>query len=135
MKRMGLGFLAILLLGMIVGAAEASVGQTLKSVTMPDSPGNSANCAFEGADFGTAVTIVPGGKAGFPKIPILLVTSCNVFGEGTAAVLFFIDPSTATVVKTLTTSVTPDFGWQALTPRADQGDLMGCGAVLGVTGL
>src|SRR2546427_2682516 len=121
MKRTGLGVLIVLSMGIIASAVEADVGQTLKTVAIPAS----ANCAFEGTDFGTALTLVPGGKAGFPKIPILLVTSCNVFGEGTTAVLFFIDPSTATVVKTLTTSVTPDSGWLALTPRPDQGDLMG----------
>src|SRR5262249_39780291 len=71
--------------------------------------------------------------AGFPKIPILLVTSCVPFEGG--ASLFFIDPSSATVVKTLSTTVTPDFGWEALTPRADQGDLMGCGRVGAATNL
>jgi len=38
----------------------------------------------------------------------------------------------ATVAKTLPTTVTPDFGWQALTLRADKGDLLACGTVLGV---
>ncbi len=108
--------------------AEAAVGDVLRTVTIPAE----ADCGFEGSDFGSAVAIAPGGKAGFARIPVLLVTSCVAFvGEGSAATLFFIDPvpSPAVVVRTLPTTFTPDFGWEAAVLRADRGDVLACGRV------
>jgi hypothetical protein len=73
-------------------------------------------------DFGTALTVVPGGKAGFPGVPILAVTSC----VSAASKLFFVDTSTnpATFKTSVTTS--PKVRWDALTYRPDKGDLLGC---------
>ena len=69
------GLVITLALGTIGRAAEAAVGDVIKTVTIP----GTANCASEGSDFGTALAIVSGGKAGFPAIPTLVVTSCLGF--------------------------------------------------------
>src|SRR5438132_6683178 len=114
MKRAGVGFSIIVALGMTVAAAEAAVGDVFPPVAIPAG----ALCA---GDSGTAVAVVPGGKAGFPQIPVLLVTSCQ-------DKLRFLNPATnpAALVKTLTTSINPSGGWKALTFRADKGDLLAC---------
>src|SRR5438132_12694857 len=113
MKRAGVGFSIIVALGMTVAAAEAAVGDVFPPVAIPAG----ALCA---GDSGTAVAVVPGGKAGFPQIPVLLVTSCQ-------DKLRFLNPAnSAAPVLTLTTSVTVSGGWKALTLRPDKGDLLAC---------
>src|SRR5204863_10199696 len=87
---------------------------------------------------GTALALVPGGKAGFPASPTLLVTSCVSSGEGGSTIrLFFTDPNGdgPTVVKnfgtifpsTASAASKPTNGWEALVLRADKGDLLACG--------
>ena len=116
------GLVITLAPGTMGRAAEAAVGDVIKTVTIP----GTANCAS--VDFGTALAIVSGAKAGFPAIPALVVTSCLTVSDGTVSKLFFLDPSTepATVVKTLTTS--PALKWNSLALRADMGDLLACNA-------
>jgi hypothetical protein len=105
-------------------AAPAAVGAVLGTVDLPPA----AVCG--GPTSGTAVAIVPGGRVGLPKIPILLVTTCV---DGGQAKLFFIDPGNppavpTTVAKTITTvPVAGLLRWDALTLRADKGDLLACG--------
>ncbi|MFY9581083.1 MAG: hypothetical protein WAQ33_17360, partial [Gaiellaceae bacterium] len=89
---------------------------------------------------GTALAIVPGGKAGFPNSRVLLVNSCvqtTFEPAGQQILLLFTDPNGdgATLVKTLVTSLPanataaskPTNGWEALALRADKGDLLACG--------
>jgi hypothetical protein len=115
MKRAGVGLSVAAALGLTVAVADAAVGDVLATVAIP------AGALCE-EDSGTAVAIVPGGKAGFPAIPVLLVTSCR-------DKLFLIDPaSPAAPVRTLTTSINPAGGWTALSARADTGDLLACAA-------
>jgi hypothetical protein len=123
-RGVAFGFVMLLVIGTISGRADATpvtgVGDVIASVDIP----TAATCG--GTTGGTAVAIVPGGKFGFPDIPILLVTSCIDAGH---AKLFFLDPSTspATLVQpTITTLVNPANGWGALAFRADQGDLLAC---------
>jgi hypothetical protein len=105
------GLMIVVALGLTVAIAEATVGDQLGTVAIPAG----ALCA---ADSGTAIAVVPGGKVGFPAIPILLVTSCQ-------DKLFFIDPADpAAPVRTLTTLGAG--GWKALSARADKGDLLAC---------
>src|SRR5262249_3527889 len=126
-RRFLIGLVMLASVALAPRMADAAPGDLLKTVNIP----TAAQCsAGEGVTTGTAIAIVPGGKLAFPKIPILLVTSCVVSGQ---AKLFFLDPSTdpATVVTTLNTSITPAFGWEALALRPDRGDLLGCGTVSG----
>ena len=122
------GLVITLALGTIGRAAEAAVGDVIKTVTIP----GDANC---GSDFGTALAVVSGGKAGFPAIPSLVVISCFTPSDGSSqSRLFLLDPvtsnpsATSAVLKTTisTSVVTP---WNALAFRADTGDLLGCTAV------
>ena len=115
LAMIALGFLGAAGIGTFTRAAEAAVGDVLQTLTLP----TGAQC---GTDSGSAIAIVPGGKLGFPTFPTLVVTSCQ-------NKLFFVEPSTATLVKTITTSVTPSFGWEAITLRPDRGDILGCGIV------
>jgi hypothetical protein len=129
-RRVAPAFAVLVIMGAIAGVGEATpvtgVGDVLKEVNIP----TAALCG--GTTGGTAVAAVPGGKFGFPKIPILLVTSCI---EGGQAKLFFLDPSTspATLVNPppprtnpITTTVNPIGGWGALAFRADLVDLLAC---------
>src|SRR5262249_4691085 len=91
---------------------------------------------------GNALAVVSGGKAGFPEIPVLLVTSC-VPAAGSPPNLFLLDPSdivtlpNANRVKTFSTifpacppntNCLPNAsGWRALVLRIDRGDLLACG--------
>src|SRR5262249_41166653 len=94
MKRTAVEFVIVVLLGMIARPAEAFVGQVRTTITIPAA----AQCT---EDSGTAVAVVPGGKIGFPQIPVLLVTSCT-------NKLFFLDPANpATPVLTPTTPLPP----------------------------
>jgi hypothetical protein len=113
--RVTIGLVIALALGLSTAITEAAVGDQLV-LPLPIPAG-----ALCGADSGTAIAVVPGGKVGFPAIPILLVTSCQ-------DKLFFIDPaSPAAPVRTITTSVNPGAGgWKALSARADKGDLLAC---------
>ena len=101
------------------GGAAAGVGDSRGTVAIPFA----AQCptGIESTTPGTAVLMIPGGKAGFPTIPAVLVTSCG-------SKVFLLDPSTdpATLVKTITTTVAPANGWAALALRADKGDLLAC---------
>ncbi len=134
-ERATLGLLIVFGIATAGGGAEAAVGSLLKNVIIP----NGAVCNNgDGGDPGTALGLVPGSKAGFPKIPILLVTSCTEFPlEGSPTTrLFFLNPfnpdsesSAAVLVRTLPTpGVTPDNGWESLVLRADRGDLLACGS-------
>src|SRR3989441_4792321 len=119
-KWVALGFVIPFAIGMITRTAVAAVGDVLETVAIPAG----AQC---GTNSGTAVAVVPGGKARFPNIPILLVTSCVALlgGEVSQAELFFINPSTAALAnKPLPTTFTPALGWGALALRADKGDLL-----------
>ena len=95
-----------------LGNAVAEVGNSRDTVLIP----SDAQCS--GAA-GTAVLSIPGGKAGFPAIPVLLVTSCT-------NKLFLLDPESETRVKTITATVNPTNGWGALALRSDKGDLLAC---------
>jgi hypothetical protein len=94
----------------------------------------------EGSGTGTALTTVPGGKAGFPTTRVLLVNSCvstNSETQSQQIRVFFTDPNGegASVRKILVTTFPanataaskPTSGWQALALRADKGDLIACG--------
>jgi len=128
MRRVALGFGLFVVVGTIAGRAEAvaiAVGDVLATVNIP-------TVALCGGTGGTAVAVVPGAKFGFPKIPVLLVTSCIDSGQ---AKLFFLDPATspATLVpptppqtNPIATLINPGGGWGALTYRADQTDLLAC---------
>jgi len=130
-KRLVLGLVIALALATATRAADAAVGDVIKNVSIP------AGCSVsESTDFGTAVAIVSGGRAGFPAIPSLVVISCVTSSEGAQSRLFFLDPvtsdpsATAAVLKTTisTSVVTP---WNALAYRADTGDLLGCTNISG----
>lgn len=118
-SRLAIGLAVAVALGMVSAVAHAAVGDVLSTVSLPAG----AQCS---GDSGAAIAIIPGGKLGFPKFPTLLVTSCQ-------NKLFLLEPSTspATLIKTITTTVTPSFGWEALTLRPDRGDILGCGIVSG----
>jgi hypothetical protein len=113
------------------GTVREIVSIPSSAVTMCDGPEGTA---------GTALAIVPGGKAGFPTSRVLLVNSCvqtTFEPAGQQILLLFTDPNGdgATLVKTLVTSLPanataaskPTNGWQALALRADKGDLLACG--------
>jgi hypothetical protein len=121
-----------LALGTMASVAEATVGEVRSRTSVPFD----AQCS---ENTGTALALVPGGKAGFPTRPVLLVTSCvRSVGDTTETDLFFSDPfggDGATLVKTLVTSFPstataaskPTNGWEALVLRSDKGDLLACG--------
>src|SRR5712692_1277934 len=126
------GLVIALALGAMLRSAEAAVGGVIKTVNIPDG----ANCGVVGfPNFGTAVAIVSGGKAGFPATPTLLVTSCVTPGDGSSqSTLFFLDPvvndsSVTTAVRKATLSTSLLLRWDALVLRADTGDLLGCTTV------
>ena len=117
MKRLVVVAAAALMVGMSASVAHAAVGGVLKTFNIP------ATALCGGITGGTAVALVNGSRVGVPASPILVVTSCIEAGQ---AKLFFIDPQTATVVKTINTSVTPTNGWGALAYRGDQADMIAC---------
>ena len=125
---MALGFLAAAAIGTCTRAAEALVGDVLRTVNIPEGAVGTVGAQCTGGSSGSAVAVVPGGKLNFPKFQSLLVTSCVESGQ---AKLFFLDASTnpATLVSTLNTSVTPTAGWESLALRSDKVDLIGCGMV------
>jgi hypothetical protein len=125
-------------------ADDAHVGDVLKTLNLVGTP---ADCSSFSP--GTSLAIVQGSKTqdpsqgagtGFTK-PVLLVTSCIASGNKGAAkraTLYFIDPGSAsdptpaTVVKTLTTTLSgsqfaPGNGWAKLVLAPDRGVLYGCG--------
>ena len=116
MSRVAAPFLVTIGILVSVTTVQAEVGESRGTVDIPAT----ALCA--GAS-GTTVTMVPGGRAGFPKIKVLLATSCQ-------NKIFFLNPATnpATLVKTLTTTVAPATGWAAIALRADRGDILACTA-------
>lgn len=95
--------------------AEAAVGDLRDTVNVPAG----AQCGL-----GTSVSIVPGSLVSLSQ-PILLVISC--YSGQPVENLFFIDPLTDVLVKTLATSPTPPLGWGSLSLRGDKGDILGCG--------
>src|SRR4030095_3547323 len=118
-------FVVALVCGTNASVTEAAVGDVRRTIAIP----GAAQC---GTGPGTALTIVPGGKAGFPTIPILLVSSCVAVSEGGSAsiLIFFTDArpieGASPVVKTLSTAfpstavatTKPSSGWEALVLRA-----------------
>jgi hypothetical protein len=120
------------------GTVREIVSIPSSAVTMCDGPEGTA---------GTAMALVPGGKAGFPTRRVLLVNSCvqtTFEPAGQQILLLFSDPNgdgAATLVKTLVTSLPanataaskPTNGWEALALRADKGDLLACGTNGGST--
>src|SRR3989441_2020144 len=114
-----LGMMIAVIGAALSGRGEAAVGDVLRTTTVP----GTADCGnADVADFGSPLAVVPGGKAGFPGIATLAVTSCR--SEGST--LFFLDTSTdpATLKNSVSTSV--NARWDALTYRPDTGDLLGC---------
>jgi hypothetical protein len=120
-----------------VTAVVATPPGTVRAVTSV--PGGFLCDGPEGS-VGSAMAIVPGGKAGFPTSRVLLVNSCtqtNVETQTQQIILLFTDPNSdgAALLKTLTTSFPsgatasskPTNGWEALALRADKGDLLACG--------
>jgi hypothetical protein len=103
-------------------AVLGAVGDVIRTVVLPAS----VNCGT-----GTSIAVVPGAAVGLPSEPILLVTSCDTFDAATASKLYFVRPSpgpdAATLVLTVTTTLTPPAGWGSLAFRSDKGDLLGCG--------
>src|SRR6266849_765984 len=124
MRHRGLLLMFALALGANASVAEAVVGAIRFTISVPfDAP-----C---GESFGTALALVPGGKAGFPQSPALLVTSCvRCTGGGRAIDLFLTDPfggdGSALQVKplvtgfpsTATAATMTTAGWQAIVLRA-----------------
>jgi hypothetical protein len=112
--------------GSLIRLSHAAPGAILQTVDLP----TAAQCPDVG-EFArrTSVFLVPGSTVGHPEVPILVGTSC--FGSSPTETpanrnLFFIDPDMAALVKTITTSVTPQDGWGACALRGDQGDLICC---------
>jgi hypothetical protein len=143
MSKVGKGLVELIVLGLLVAgavgtmgvSAEATPGDVRASVNVPAA----AQC---GVNSGTALAVVSGGKVGFPKIKVLLVTSCVTTTPTVKVNLFFLDPATvdvsnnaAALVKTFATifpasppaNSLPSFGWEALALRANKGDLLACG--------
>jgi hypothetical protein len=145
MKPFVSGLVVVLAVVGIGVAAEAAVGDAIRTVDIPEA----ARCSDgNGGTSGTAIALVQGSKVGFPAIPILLVTSCLQPGiEGPSQVkLFFIDPGNPSsetgpsVVKSFNTIFIandpnkPNTAWEALALRGDTGDLLGCGRIFGEPG-
>ena len=102
-----------------IGGAEGAVGDSRGTVGIPS--GSLCPGPFESSVSGTASLMIPGGKAGFPNVLAILVTSCQ--GK-----IFLLNPATepGTLLKTITPTVIPTNGWGALALRADKGDLLAC---------
>ena len=111
-------------------AAFASGGGpgTLRDVLFVDGA-----CGPEGSVPGTALAVVPGGKAGFPRTSTFLVTSCK---EPSGALpLFFTAADGGEGFRAITTifptnasaASKPTNGWEALALRGDRGDLIVAG--------
>jgi len=125
--------LAVVLLS---APAFAALGDVLRTVNLP------TTIACGGIQLRTSVAVVQGSKLGFPDRPIVLVTSCFVDPDDTSEIgnrlrksLFVLDPgapdgtiSTATLLATITTTISPPNGWGSLAYRANKGDLLGCGS-------
>ena len=79
-KLVALVFAAAVVVGITEVAVEAMPGDVQAIVHIPID----AQCAT-----GNALAVVSGGKAGFPKIPVLLVTSCV---SGTNINIYLLDP-------------------------------------------
>ena len=123
---------AVLLLAVVTAPrqGQAATGEILQTVTLV---GTAADC---GSAEGTSVALVQGSKVGFPQYPVLLVTTC-IAGGGSAsakdkrASLYFVDPGSGSVVKTIKTTVgnattAPGSGWAQLVLAPDKGVLLGC---------
>jgi hypothetical protein len=136
-KSIVLGLLVAGAVGAIGVPAEAAPGDVRASVNVPAA----AQCVVNNvASTGTALAVVSGGKVGFPKIKVLLVTSC-VSSNG-AVNLFFLDPANnATIVRSFSTifpaipppGSVPSSGWEALALRSNKGDLLACGRTAGAS--
>ena len=124
MSRVGKGLGKSIVLGLLVAGAVATIGGAAEAApgTVRRDSVDIPAAALCGPSPGTALASVSGGKAGFPKIPVLLVTSCV---SGSAVKVFLLDPSTdpATLKKTITTTFVgttnlPANGWEALVHRS-----------------
>ena len=133
MSKEGNGLVKAIVLGLLIAgavgtigvSAEATPGNVRASVNVP----TPAQCS---GSSGTALAVVSGGKAGFPKITVLLVTSC---GSGP------VNPSSSpTPVERCdrqdlsdelpgfsAPQLLPSSGWEALVLRSNKGDLLACG--------
>lgn len=110
----------------------AATGDVLRTVTV----GLAADCS-DFNNVGTSVAVVQGPKVDLPQYPVLLVTSCLAAGGSKDAktkrsTLYFLDPATGTVVKTIqtksgTAAFAPGNGWAQLVLAANKGLLFGCG--------
>ena len=109
----------------------AAIGDVLRTLTLV---GSAADCL---SNVGTSVALVQGPKVGLDANPVLLVTSCLASGGSASSkakrsTLYFLDPATGTVVKTIQTTsgssaFAPGSGWAQLVLAANKGLLYGCG--------
>jgi Thrombospondin type 3 repeat len=122
--RVAAAITMMVVVGFLSSAAvsRAATGDLLQTVNVPAG----AQCT---SGIGTSVALVPGSMVNLNQYPVLLVTSCFTDTDGAAqgSQLYFLDPATATLVKTITTTPTPPRGWGSLALRGDKGDLIGCG--------
>ena len=126
------GGLFLAVLGAIASApahAAFNVGAALRSIT----PAAVAQCGNQG---GTSMAIVQGSRlSGVDSLqyPVLLAITCLSNSDAAKrSQVYFIDPATGNVIKTLQTTIAgvaaaPDNGWAHLVNRPDKGDLLGCG--------
>jgi hypothetical protein len=92
-----------------------------------------ANCAT----VGPALALVQTSKLSVPpsvlaQFPLLLVTSCLSSKASDRSILYFLSPTTGSVVKTIQTlragkAYAPGNGWTGLALAPDRGVLYGCG--------
>jgi len=116
----------------VIGAAadDLHAGDVLRTLNV----GLAALCS---PNVGTSLALVQGSKVDLPQYPILLVTSCFASGgsgssKAKRSTLYFLDPTTGNVVKTLQTRLgtsvfAPGQGWAQLVLAPDKGVLFGCG--------
>ncbi|HEX6880980.1 MAG TPA: hypothetical protein VF135_11495, partial [Terriglobales bacterium] len=104
-------------------AVPPAPGTKIATVDVPAA----ARCTEMGV--GTSIAIVPGSLIGLQQYPILVVLSCWGAPATQGSKLYFLDAtvSPATLVKTITTTNTPEVGWGSLALRGNKGDLAGCG--------
>jgi hypothetical protein len=113
-------------LGVAATADDLHAGEILRTVI----PGiAAANCPT----VGTSLAIVQGSKVDFTQYPILLVTSCFSSKASDRSILYFLNPDTGAVVKTIQTlkaskAYAPGTGWTELVLAPDKGVLFGCGS-------
>jgi len=112
--------------GVAATADDLHAGEILQTV-IPAIP--VVNCPTPG----TSLAVVQGSKLDFPQYPLLLVTSCFSTKASQSSILYFLNPATGAVVKTISTfkgskAYAPGTGWTELVHAPDQGVLLGCGS-------